>query len=370
MSTDELDALRAEVARIDTAIVELIARRLEAAAQLGRAKREAGSPLRDFAQEKEVLERARRLAAGEGVPEDLVERVMLELIRSSLTVQERGQVEEAAAGSGRTALVVGGAGKMGGWFVEFLGSQGFAVSVADPAATPPVVSDWREASGPFDLYVVATPIVETQIVLGQMAQEPPPGLIFDIGSLKTLLRAELEALAGAGARVASVHPMFGPDTQLLSGRHVVVVDVGVPEATAAARDLFASTMATLVEMDLDSHDRLIAYVLGLSHALNIAFFTALAESGETAGRLAHLSSTTFDNQLEVATQVAAENPHLYFEIQALNDYGQESLSALAEAVDRLRTLVGDGDEEGFVALMETGAAYLRSTRVGKPPGVS
>jgi chorismate mutase/prephenate dehydrogenase len=122
-------------------------------------------------------------------------------------------------------------------------------------------------------------------------------------------------------------------------------------------------------MDLDSHDRLIAYVLGLSHALNIAFFTALAESGETAGRLAHLSSTTFDNQLEVAAQVAGENPLLYFEIQHLNDYGQDSLAALADAVERIRTLVGEGDEEGFVALMERGAAYFRSARVG-PSGVS
>ena len=45
-------------------------------------------------------------------------------------------------------------------------------------------------------------------------------------------------------------------------------------------------MAEQVVMSLDDHDRLIAYVLGLSHALNIAFFTALAESGEAAPKLA------------------------------------------------------------------------------------
>ena len=369
MGNDELKALRAEVARIDEAIVELMARRLETATRMGRAKLRLGRPLRDFAQEKEVLERARRIAAVEGVPEDLAERVMLELIRSSLTVQEKGQVEEIAVGSGRSALVVGGAGKMGRWFVEFLGSQGFSVTVADPAAPPPAVPDWRHARGSFDLYVVAAPIAVTREVLKEMAGSPPRGLIFDIGSLKTPLRSGLEALAAAGGKVASVHPMFGPDTQLLSGRHVVVVDVGVPEATAEARELFSSTMATIVEMDLDSHDRLIAYVLGLSHALNIAFFTALAESGETADRLAHLSSTTFDNQLEVASQVAGENPHLYFEIQHLNEYGQESLAALADAVARLRALVADGDEEGFVALMERGADYLESARAGRE-GVS
>ena len=37
-----------------------------------------------------------------------------------------------------------------------------------------------------------------------------------------------------------------------------------------------------MQMPLEEHDRVIAYVLGLSHALNIAFFTALAESGEAA----------------------------------------------------------------------------------------
>ena len=102
-------------------------------------------------------------------------------------------------------------------------------------------------------------------------------------------------------------------------------------------------MATLVEMDLESHDRLIAYVLGLSHALNIAFFTALAESGEAAPKLATLSSTTFDAQLGVAGRVAAENPDLYFEIQTLNDYGTESLAALLYAIERLRSVVRAND---------------------------
>ena len=87
-------------------------------------------------------------------------------------------------------------------------------------------------------------------------------------------------------------------------------------------------------MSLDDHDRLIAYVLGLSHALNIAFFTALAESGEAAPRLARMSSTTFDAQLDVASRVAQESPELYYEIQSLNDYGAESLEALSQAVER------------------------------------
>ena len=61
-------------------------------------------------------------------------------------------------------------------------------------------------------------------------------------------------------------------------------------------------------MNIDDHDRLIAYVLGLSHALNIVF-TALS-SVKTAPKLAKLSSTTFDAQLLVSEAVASDSPEL------------------------------------------------------------
>jgi chorismate mutase/prephenate dehydrogenase len=250
---------------------------------------------------------------------------------------------------------------MGSWFVRFLSSQGFTVEVVDPEGPVegfPHAARWQDVELDHDVILVATPLRETAAILHELAAAPPRGLIFDIGSLKSPLRAGLGALASAGAKVTSIHPMFGPDTELLSGRHVIFVDVGSQKATREARELFASTMAQQVEMDLESHDRLIAYVLGLSHALNIAFFTALAESGEAAPRLATLSSTTFDDQLRIAGHVAQENPHLYYEIQALNDYGAESLAALVYAVERLRSVVRAGDESAFAAIMERGRAYL------------
>jgi chorismate mutase/prephenate dehydrogenase len=78
-----------------------------------------------------------------------------------------------------------------------------------------------------------------------------------------------------------------------------------------------------------------------------------------------MSSTTFDAQLAVAAEVARENPHLYFEIQSLNDYGTESLTALLNAIERLRSVVRAGDEAGFAALMERGRSYLRGRREGE-----
>ena len=362
-----LDELRAALAAIDRDLLAAVARRQALAQQIGRIKQAAGTPVRDFRQERDVIERARTAAAGLGLTPALGEELMLTLIRASLTAQERDRVATTGTGGGRRVLVIGGAGRMGRWFARFLAAQGYAVDIADPAGEVPgfpCVADWRTLTLDHEVIIVAAPMPITNAILHELAARPPAGVVFDVGSLKSPLRAGLRALAAAGGRVTSVHPMFGPDTELLSGRHVIFVDVGDPTATAVARDLFAATMATLVDMDLESHDRLIAYVLGLSHALNIAFFTALADSGEAAPRLATLSSTTFDAQLRVAANVAAENPDLYFEIQHLNDYGSESLSALLYAVERVRSVVRAGDAAGFRALMERGRAYLE-TRPGR-----
>jgi chorismate mutase/prephenate dehydrogenase len=358
-----LDELRTELGSVDQRLLELIARRQKLASKIGEVKRAAGIPTRDYRQERDVIQRARAAADKYGVSADFSEQLMVMLIRSSLTVQERDQVAAHGSGSGKRVLIIGGCGNMGRWFVRFMSSQGYEVEVADPSGEVPgitCVADWRDTDLSHDIIVVAAPMAISNGILTELAERKPAGVVFDIGSLKSPMRAGLRALVDAGVQVTSIHPMFGPNTELLSHRHVIFVDLGSDKATQTARDLFSSTMAVQVDMDLESHDRLIAYVLGLSHALNIAFFTALAESGEAAPKLAEISSTTFDAQLDVARRVADESPELYFEIQNLTDDGTESLSALLHAVERLRSVIRAGDEAGFVKLMQQGRSYLDS----------
>ncbi len=356
-----LETLRSELAKTDRELLTLVARRQALVREIGAAKQGIGKTTRDFAQEARVIHRARGWADELGIAPELAEDLVVTLIRGSLTVQEQDRVLTNAEGSGRRVLIIGGAGQMGRWFARFLRAQGFDVEIADPAGSVSgyrCYADWRTSALDHEMIIVAAPLRISNEILIELADHAPSGVVFDVGSLKTPLRAGLHALRDAGVRVASVHPMFGPGTDLLSGQHVIFINLGDDDAVTLARSLFASTMAVQVEMDLESHDRLIAYVLGLSHAVNIAFFTALAESGEAATQLAKMSSTTFNAQLDVAARVAEENPHLYFEIQSLNDYGTESLTALLYAVERIRSVVRAQDESGFVDLMTRGNRYL------------
>jgi chorismate mutase/prephenate dehydrogenase len=359
-----LENLRDALSDVDRQIIELISKRQRIVGEIGRNKLSQGTATRDYAREKDVVDKGREQAAALGVDPDLAESILTTLIRSSLASQERDRVIAEGKGGGRHVLVIGGAGKMGGWFVDFFASQGFQTTIADATIEdgPGRFRSWTDAGVDYDVIVVATPLAVSGRILAQLAVLKPRGLVFDIGSLKSPLIDGLRELANAGCRVTSLHPMYGPDTRLLSGRHLIVCDAGSPEATAAAKELFSATMVEQLDMGLDDHDRLIAYVLGLSHALNIAFFTALAESGEAAPKLARMSSTTFDSQLLVSDVVARDNPHLYFEIQHLNKFGLGPLDALADAAKRIRELVATGDEQGFVELMQKGREYLALRR--------
>ena len=360
---NRLEQYRQELLDVDARIIELISKRKEVVLEIGRLKSRTDNDLRNFAMEKRVIEnadnKARELDISPGVARDIIER----LTAHSLALQEKVRVKDRGKGSGKTALVIGGRGKIGEWFALFLESQGFNVVIADPLVkneTGVQKRRWESFKDQFDITVVAAPLGISAKILEDLADKKSEGLIFDVASLKTPVKNSLKKLKDAGCKVTSVHPMFGPDTEMLAGRHVIFMDVGNRQAVEEAKELFVSTMASCVEMTLDEHDKLVAFVLGLSHLLNISFFTALANSGEQARRLSEISSTSFDAQLKVAHKISTESPHLYYEIQRLNQFRHSSQEALTTALKEIIAAIENDDEELFVQFMEQGRNYLKT----------
>ena len=157
-----LDDLRRRINDLDRQILELVGKRQETSREVARAKRATGQATRDYNREREVLLAAREAARQYGVAPQLAENILRLLIRSSLTTQEQASVQAQGAGSGRSALVIGGAGKMGRWFAEFMASQGFSVQVAPLGDT--ATEGWIDvaAGSAFDRARVAQDIAAAQ----------------------------------------------------------------------------------------------------------------------------------------------------------------------------------------------------------------
>ena len=132
---ERLEGLRERIGRLDREIVAKAAERIALAREAGELKRQAQRPIVDYAQERSVLDRARSAAAETGLDGAVAESVIAALIRASVTAQDRDSVRRAAVGAGQTAVVVGGEGRMGRWFVRFLADQGYVTGALDTCAT-------------------------------------------------------------------------------------------------------------------------------------------------------------------------------------------------------------------------------------------
>lgn len=105
----DLKELRQRLDEIDAQLIELIAERQQKSREIARVKRATGKATRDYQREREVIVSARDTASRAGVSPQVAEALMRMLIRSSLTTQEQASVVAHGAGSGRRALVIGGA---------------------------------------------------------------------------------------------------------------------------------------------------------------------------------------------------------------------------------------------------------------------
>lgn len=344
---EDLDSLRRRIRELDDRLVSLAAERQALVRQVGEEKRRRGLPTVDFAQERQVLERVRSLAADRRLDPRLAEDLMLRLIRASVTAQEEDSLRQAATGAGEQAVVVGGAGRMGRWIRRFLEAQGFSVAVLDPKM--PQERERAEALLPgAKLVLYATPPGQTARLYHELCPSPPAGVVADLASIKTPLLSPIRELQRAGGRVASLHPMFGPSILVLRDADVLICDTGDAEATAAVEALFAPTTARRVHLPLVDHDRLMADLLSLAHATAFAFALALPDANHP------VRSTTFRALEGLASAIVRESPDLYYEIQADNPHSLSAVERLRAAVEQLLTVVRARSVEDFRALLAEG----------------
>jgi len=355
-----LDQHRRDIEALDRRILHLICERLELARQIGELKQTAGIPLRNFKVEAEVYERFAEASLLLGLDEDLGRDLATFLI--SKAVEEQAvQRDTVYQGNSLHTLVIGGKGGMGRWIARFLRGQGHRVTIndPDPAETDfAEVADLSAAAPSADLIVIAVPMSVCPVVLENLAQLGVKGIVAEMCSLKGHLLPLIERLREDGLRLVSFHPLFGPDVRMLSGRTIVFCDEARNKDLEIVRGLFVETSARLVDMSSTEHDDRMGLVLGLTHLANLVFARALSLSSLSAADLSEVAGVTFTKQLGTTREVTAENPGLYFEIQALNLLTPETGSWMRQALEEWLSAVESNDEDGFTSLMRDCHAYL------------
>lgn len=345
MSEAEIAWLREEIASVDREVLSLVARRLYLAEQIGWEKRFLGQRVRAAEVESQVTARIRAEGKARGLGSDFVVSLGRLVIEESVRRQEALPRPEKEQG---TALVAGGAGRMGRWLCRYLRSQGYRVTVHDPAS-PQV--DLSIVAATADVIAVAVPMDAAASVLETIGDAKPRGLVFDVTSLKTPVARVLRSLTTEGCTAASVHPLFGPHFGPLSQATILLSDCGSPLGLERARGLFRPSGSRLVDVPLEDHDEIMATLLGLSHLTLLSFARAAARAPIDVG-LVPTEGTTFARLASVARGLLDDPPALLREIQALNPHTPDVRRLLLQAIEEWTRAAADSDGKAFVTLLE------------------
>ena len=354
----ELSQLRDAITEVDRALLELLRRRMELAAEIGGVKAAAAVPVVVRDAEDRVLARAREHAEACGVTADVMEEIFHAIIRGSVERQHRVGLA-ARSQRGRRVLILGGGGAMGSWLAGFLPLVGHRVDAIDPAFPPDARSATRlgaldEAADldAYDYLIVSVPLAATAAVLDDLAERRPRGVVVEIASIKTPLAGAVARARAGGVRVASLHPMFGPGKSPYEPLTFVLACHDEPAAERQRLDeLLRHPYTDLVTIPFAHHDRLMGWLLGLAHLTGMVFGAALVRSGLDPQELQACASTTFTRQAATARSILSEDPALYLDIQRLNPHRDEVYQASRQALEQLVALVASGDRDGWSATL-------------------
>lgn len=347
----ELDSLREEITRVDISILSLLARRMEAAQEIGLTKTKDGAEVRDASREEAVVrdfaERARVLGLDEGMATTIANTIIEEAVRTQLE-QDVGHLQ------GKRIVIIG-AGRMGAWAARFASNRGAAVSVHDPRGTLDGYENLQspeDGAGDADFVIIASPLGTAKEDLRALFSAKPSGIIFDLCSVKSYLKDVLREGVAKGFRITSVHPMFGPGAITPRGKNVLVCSCGCGEADAAARQLFENEGAIVTDVPIDGHDRLIAHVLGAPHICALVFGRAVSKSGLSPKDLATVHGPSFAALCALAGSISRESRRVYHDIQKLNPHTAEVIRSIEQALDELRNASLDDDPGRFARIMD------------------
>lgn len=172
-----------------------------------------------------------------------------------------------------------------------------------------------------------------------------------VGQIQEMLRSDLEFVA--------VHPMAGREgsgiemseqVSFTQANYIIVPTYcNTPEGLSIARELGEILgFAQIAELDVNTHDEMIAYLSQLTHCIAVALMTCRD--------CEHMTAYTGDSFRDL-TRIARINDEMWSELFLLNkEKLLQQMDLFIGEISRMRELLANGDREGLRDMMRRSTA--------------
>jgi prephenate dehydrogenase len=258
--------------------------------------------------------------------------------------------------------IIGGYGRMGRWFADFLKKDGKEVVVAGRNEKKllevkkqlgvAITTSNAEAVRGVDAVLISVPVDSFDGVVREIAPHTHPGQsILDVTSVKVSPVESMHRHIKAGV-VLGAHPVFGPGARGVANQNFVLTPTSEEEEALArkVRQYLEAKEARVTLMSPREHDELMSVVLGLAHFIAIVSADTLLSAGNLKKTRA-VGGITYKMLLTLVESVISEDVGLYASIQ-MNLAGVKEVENLFRSkAESWAELVAGGDRQQFVRRM-------------------
>ncbi|MCL0091254.1 prephenate dehydrogenase [Dehalococcoidales bacterium] len=221
--------------------------------------------------------------------------------------------------------IIGGSGKMGRWFANFLLNDGKEVVISGRNETKLREAQQQlgvriatnvEAVKGADIVLLSVPIESFEEVVTQISPYiKPRQVVIDITSIKVFPVAIMHKHLKTGL-VLGTHPLFGPGARSIVNQNFILTPTNEEERVLAQkiREYLESKGARVSLMTPDQHDEKMTIILGLSHFIAIVSADTLLSSDKLSQTEA-IDGITYKMLLTLVESVISEEPEFYASLQ-------------------------------------------------------
>ncbi len=221
--------------------------------------------------------------------------------------------------------IIGGSGRMGRWFANFLLRDGKEVVITGRNERKLLeakqqlgveVATNDEAVKSADVILLSVPVDNFEPVVEQLQPYiQPRQIVVDITSIKVLPVDIMHKHLKTGLTLGA-HPMFGPGASSIANQNFILTPTNEKERALAqkVKEYLETRRARVTLMTPPEHDEMMTVILGLSHFIAIVAADTLLSLGRLK-QMEAISGTTYKLLLTLVESVISEDPEFYASLQ-------------------------------------------------------
>lgn len=244
-----------------------------------------------------------------------------------------------------TIAIIGGSGKMGQWFQAFFEANKIPVLIYGRKT----INSLEQVVQASDIVMISVPLSKTAKTIERVIPiVKKESLLTDISSLKEI---PMQSMKKANCGTLGMHPLFGPTVLSPQGQKIVFCRQKDNPYVFFLQELFQKNGLEIIAMSASKHDKEMAVLQALPHALNILFAQTLNQ--HKSPLTGNLQTPVFYLQTLTMGRVLHQQPDLMRAIQQENPHVLPILKKFSLNTQRLLQINEQKNQRAFEALVTT-----------------